>query len=459
MKFLGRRSLARRMAAAFLLSYAMILFACMLLLRYAALQADGDNQEGPDVVAYLAAGGVVRDARGVPVLVPTEGLRRLLAESPGLWTAIDLDRRRLVFGRVPAAALTALDALPGTVTEASLRVPGVARPLADMVVTSVDTEAGRLRVAAGGVDPAAIGWVEWIGHLGRSGMIWIVPSVAALGVLAVTLAVPLVLRALRPIAAQAEAIGPEHLDHRLSEERVVEELRPVAQSFNRALDRLADALSRQRRFIADTAHELRTPVGVLGAQVDLLPDLPGKLDLQRGVARLGGLVGQMLDAERLVLAGRAREIVDLVALARDVVADMAPLAVASGFEPALESEAPSVWARVDAPAIARALSNLVGNAVAHGGTGSVILVRVRRDGSVEVSDDGPGVPHEARTRVFEPFRRERWDRDGCGLGLHLVRGVMRAHGGEVRLLDTPCGATFRLELPADALSAPPGASA
>lgn len=74
-----------------------------------------------------------------------------------------------------------------------------------------------------------------------------------------------------------------------------------------------------------------------------------------------------------------------------------------------------------------------------------IEVRVTADRKVDVSDQGPGVPLEARERVFEPFHREQWDRDGCGLGLHLVRDIMRAHGGEASIVSSLEGARFRLE--------------
>jgi signal transduction histidine kinase len=102
-------------------------------------------------------------------------------------------------------------------------------------------------------------------------------------------------------------------------------------------------------------------------------------------------------------------------------------------------------ADADPHAILRAVLNLLGNAIAHGGNAGTIAVRVSAAGRIDVSDQGPGIAADAQERIFEPFRRERWDRDGCGLGLHLVREIMHAHGGEVRLVGSGPGALFRLD--------------
>ncbi len=165
------------------------------------------------------------------------------------------------------------------------------------------------------------------------------------------------------------------------------------------------------------------------------------------------MVGQMLDAERLAMAGTRRERVDLVELCRGAVADIAPLAVANGYEIGLSAESDTIVVRGDPYALSRAIGNLIGNAIAHGGGSGAIDVRVSATGCVDVSDEGPGVPAEARERIFEPFHRERWDKDGCGLGLHLVREIMTVHGGQVQLLGSPTGALFRLRFPAGEVAA------
>jgi signal transduction histidine kinase len=338
--------------------------------------------------------------------------------------------------------------LPEGVKEAHLGDVRSSSRVGDVSISQVDSAAGRVTVYAGGIDPSAISTADWLSYAYldaelHMAVVLMIVICAAGG----PLAIPVVLRSLRPTARAAAGIGPSELDKRLPEERVVKELLPIVRAFNGALDRLEAGFERRRRFIADVAHELRTPLAVLNMHIDALPPGGGKGDLQRIVYRLGQMVGQMLDSERLALCARRREPVDLVATARSAVAEIAPLAVASGYELGLSSASERLVVQGDPYAVSRALTNLLGNAIAHGGGSGTIEVRVGRDGRIDVSDEGPGIPVEARERIFEPFHRERWDRDGCGLGLHLVREIMRAHGGEARLVETGGGSLFRLEFP------------
>ena len=136
--------------------------------------------------------------------------------------------------------------------------------------------------------------------------------------------------------------------------------------------------------------------------------------------------------------------VDLVGVARDVVADLAPTAIKAGYDLSLEAPDAPVMVTGDAHAISRAITNLIGNAIAHGGGAGHIWVTVRADRSIDVMDEGPGVPAELQPRLFEPFSRGSSSTDGCGLGLHLTREIMHAHGGNIELVPSEGGATFRL---------------
>jgi signal transduction histidine kinase len=314
-----------------------------------------------------------------------------------------------------------------------------------MGVAREDADPASLLIAAGGVRSEAIGWSEWLAYLHHE-LYTLVPLGSGLfSLLGALIAIPLVLRSVRPTVRAAAALDPADPAKRLPERKVVKELLPMVRAFNGALERLEAGFERRRRFIADVAHELRTPLAVMTMHIDALEEGTGKADLRRTAFRLGQMIGQMLDAERLTLAARQREPVDLVALSRSAAAEIAPLALASGYEVEFQAEAEQVVVQADPHATLRAVLNLLGNAVAHGGNGGTITIRVTAPGAIEVVDEGPGVAPEARERIFEPFRRERWDRDGCGLGLHLVREIMRAHAGEARLSASQPGANFRLD--------------
>lgn len=301
-----------------------------------------------------------------------------------------------------------------------------------------------LVLAAGGVDPATLpGRAFW--HEFGPPVLVALTAIAVLGFLAMLIALPFFSRAIRPITAEAATLRPENPDRRLDERNAPRELLPLVRAFNATLDRLAAELSRRKRFIADAAHELRTPLAVVALRVEALEDEGAKQELRRGIERLVHIVSQMLDIERLSLSGRERSPVDLAAIARDVVADLAPTAIKSGYDLSLEAPDAPVIVRGDAHAISRAVTNLVANAIAHGGGGGGhIAVAVGADRTIDVMDEGPGVPADLQPRLFEPFSRGSQDAEGCGLGLHLTREIMRAHGGELCLLPGQRGATFRL---------------
>ncbi len=310
-----------------------------------------------------------------------------------------------------------------------------------------DFDPAPVLLAAGGVNPASLTAREAFRHFGPGEVLGVLFGIAILGFLAMLIALPLFSRAIRPVTAEAEALHPQDSDRRLDARKAPRELLPLIRAFNAALDRLAFELGRRKRFVADVAHELRTPLAVLSLRVEALKESKAKEGLRTGVGRLAHLVAQMLDLERLSLAGRQRAPIDLVAAARDVVADLAPMALRAGYDLSLDAPAISVTVTGDRHAIERAVTNLIGNAIAHGGGEGNIQVFVGADRTIDVADEGPGVPISLRPRLFEPFCRDSSDSEGCGLGLHLTREIMLAHGGGVRLLPSERGATFRLEFP------------
>jgi len=243
----------------------------------------------------------------------------------------------------------------------------------------------------------------------------------------------------------ARISGSDH-DERLAVPESADEIRALALTLNDMLDRLTAARGRQRAFVADAAHELRSPLASMRTQLEVAQHLGegGELaaDLLADVARLSALVEDLL---LLARAGSdanhppARESLDvralLVSTASRYAGARVPVTVAAG---------PAVHASANPGELRRALANLVDNAVRH--AGSVVSLAVRAESGravLTVTDDGPGIPAHERERVFERFARldDARDRDagGTGLGLAIVRELLRRSDGSISLQDNPSG--------------------
>ena len=373
--------------------------------------------------------------------------RRLAARNPSLWLIGRSGNQTISFGRPPSSAIRIFEQYGGSVRIALFSVPDAKEQLSTAMLRQFEYKGEPLIMAAGGVDTASLTVKDSFVLYGPEDALLALIGIALLGFLPMLVALPFFSRAIRPITAEAAMVSPEDMDRRLDDRKAPRELLPLVGAFNETLDRLAAELARRKRFIADAAHELRTPLAVVALRIEAIEDQTAKLELRRGIERLTHIVSQMLDIERLSLAGRDRSPVDLVTTARDVVADLAPTAIKSGYELSLEAPSEPVTVRGDAHAISRAITNLVTNAITHGGGAGQISVVVSSDRTIEVIDDGPGVAESLRPRLFEPFSREGQNPEGCGLGLHLTREIMRAHGGEVELQPRRPGASFTLLFP------------
>jgi len=229
------------------------------------------------------------------------------------------------------------------------------------------------------------------------------------------------------------------------------ELAPLGSALNALLDRLRGSLDAQRAFVADAAHELRSPLTALKLQVDLVrraPDDSARAqalqELGQGTERMQRLVEQLLALARAEPGGAdsALQDTDVVEPVRQATADAIALAVASGVE--LELYAPPLQqARADAAALRILARNLVDNAVRHAGRNGRVRVQVAAgdDGVIlRVDDSGPGIPAAERARVFDRFyRRSGEGTVGSGLGLAIVRAIAERHAATVRLDDSPLG--------------------
>ncbi|RVT94468.1 sensor histidine kinase [Sphingomonas crocodyli] len=268
-------------------------------------------------------------------------------------------------------------------------------------------------------------------------------------ILAVLLAVDLLIvrRALRPVNAASShvrTLDVHDLDVRLPDAEMPTEIRPLAVAVNQALDRVARGYGIQRDFIADAAHELRTPLAIARMRVDAVADAEVAAALRANLDQLGRIVGQLLDIADADNAPPIRDVVDLQALAMAAVQDMAPLAIRGGRSIAFDGGDGEMAVYGSARLITRALGALIENALHHTPPGASIIVGVHEDGTLSVADDGPGVAAEDRPHMLRRFwRKDRSGNAHSGLGLAIVAQVARVHRTMVDYAGTPGGgATF-----------------
>ncbi len=263
-------------------------------------------------------------------------------------------------------------------------------------------------------------------------------------------------RALAPLGDLSRAVrerAPEALAP-LPESDLPEEARPLVSSLNDLLARLAQALEARRAFVADAAHELRSPLTALRLQIQLAEraaDDSARAEaharLHEGVARATHLIEQLLTLARQDPAqlGESMAPIDLLEAARLAAADCAPLAAERGIELGLEG-AP-VKVRGNAEALRLLVRNLIDNAVRYTPRDGRVDAAVTTDADgvrLEVCDTGPGIPEVDRARVFDRFfRRDGMESSGSGLGLSIVKRIVEAHHAQVELADGPDGRGLR----------------
>jgi signal transduction histidine kinase len=264
----------------------------------------------------------------------------------------------------------------------------------------------------------------------------------------VPLIITLITRPLRRLTGEASKISPGLPGHRLSSEGLAPELLALTTTINAALIRIEDGVAKQRLYAANAAHELRTPVAILAIHVDSLPETPLKAKLQLDAVRIGTLVEQLVTVARLGQNALAMDDeVDLVAIARAVIADRAPIAFRNGRELAFETERVTMKLRGNAAALSSAIANVVDNAIRAEPESGTVLVRLSEHGYLDVIDHGGGISPEDIPLIFEPFWRKSEQTSGTGLGLAIVREISERHGILVAVHATQGGgATFRFKI-------------
>ena len=264
------------------------------------------------------------------------------------------------------------------------------------------------------------------------------------------------LRPLREFSDKIEKVQAQNLADSRIEENQVKELNQLSVSYNRMLERLSDAFEIQRQFTANAAHELRTPLALMQVQLDLYHSNshPGNdadtVQMIKMVTeqndRLNKMVKTLLDMSELQTVGRDDEII-LDALVDEVLEDLEPLAEGKNIR--LIGKCKDITMVGSDILIYRLVYNLVENAIKYNHSGGQVTVTAdRREKHVylSVKDTGTGIPEELKERVFEPFFRVDKSRSrelgGVGLGLALVREIVRVHDGNITVKSNPSGGTI-----------------
>lgn len=264
-------------------------------------------------------------------------------------------------------------------------------------------------------------------------------------------AVRWIIAPLSSIAAAAHSFGRSPDDSRIVSRSAPREIAQVADALNDMRTRIRALLNDRTRMLAAISHDLRTPLTRLRLRAERIGDQDLREGILHEITGVTRMLDETLDYLRQDVRSESTSRIDLPSVLQTICAEFADVGHAVSYKGPMHLTwtcRPSV--------LTRAISNVVDNAVKHGAAVTVAL-RARDDGAVEidVADDGPGIAASLREKVFDPFfkgdnARSSANRSGFGLGLSIARDVVKAHGGEIALLDrTSCGLIVRMSLPGE----------
>lgn len=444
-----RRSLAGRLFSGILLAVGgtaigfALLFQYIVLNNSALMVEDGLVGQAEEIVDHLSTGpdGRLRVRMHEPMQTGYDAFYLNLK-----YRVLDAGGRVLVSSEADRRPL--MDFTPGGEARFSHTASGGAS--LSVATIPVMHEGKRLYVQTGRSDRFADLAIEAI----TPAVFQSAAVVTILAVLSLTVVlVWLTNRALRPvrlISGDAARITPDSIGQRLPTAELPEEIAPLVHAMNAALDRVQEGYRSQQRFIANAAHELKTPLAVLRAEIEL-DNHCGHERYLRDIDLMAHIVQQLLQlteaSERSSYVFRP---VDLVAVALDVLDFLSPLATSAQVGLS-QSGLERCVIEGDRGALFGMLRNLVENAVRHAPPGTTVVVDIGRDG-LSVSDTGPGVAPQEVPFLFERFwRSQERQTEGAGLGLSIVVEVARNHGWSVAYeANRPAGAVFRVAFSAPA---------
>jgi len=257
----------------------------------------------------------------------------------------------------------------------------------------------------------------------------------------------------KPLDAFSEKVGhvtEKSLGERLAVEGVDRELEPLARNFNTMLERIEQSFIRQRQFLSDASHELRTPASVIKSLCEITltreRDIHEYEDtlakIEKKVNRMTALINRILNVSRLEseIFLSSKTAVDLKSILKDVVKALHPWAQGMGTDINLKGDNLTVWG--DRDRLTEAFTNIVDNAVKYNKKGSVVKITLTGGSgmaNVSVSDRGIGIPEEEQRKIFDRFYRVDKSRslvEGSGLGLSIAKSIVEAHNGTIEIIST-----------------------
>ena len=268
------------------------------------------------------------------------------------------------------------------------------------------------------------------------------------------------LKPLHSFAAQVEKVEPNNLTDMKITEEVLPEFRQFSRSFNQMLDRLDEGFTAQRQFTGNAAHELRTPLALMQARIELFaaehPSMPPETAefltlLREQTERLTQMTKTLLEMSALQSVPR-NDRIQLAPMMEEILTDLAPLAEKNGITLACDGDGAMTGSD---GLVYRLLFNLAENAIKYNRPGGTVRLAVQEEAArlvIRVSDTGCGIPEPYRESIFQPFFRVDKSRSreygGVGLGLSLVWAIVELHGGSVCVEDSSeAGTTIAVQLP------------
>lgn len=436
------RSIALRAAA--LMSATTFVALLAVGIALSTLGRDRQPADPANALITAIADAVTRDPGGHLTIARTTALDKMRQDYPSIWYEVS-DGDEIVSRGIAAARSIAGESVEKEPTNTLALDMTIGKRWPDGFEATRDTAIGPVSITIGGLPLERLPFVSEALAFSALFSVPLLVILTTAAIAAIAIVPRLIARPVRLVAGAAEAIDGVPNGRRLPDENTPQELAPLVSAFNRALERIDLAAEAQASFLANAAHELRTPLAVLRSHLDDIPHGSARMRLIADVHRMSEIVTMLLQMARLTGEPLKPEQVDLVSLCRSVVAEEVPAALDEGEEIEFFAARPFLMINGSSAAIRTAVVNLLRNAVRHARSTTPITVEVLSPACVRVVDHGRGIDPAMREEIVKPFVRDNTLREGVGLGLAIVAQVMALHGGTLEIDETPGGgATFQL---------------